>query len=60
MGHSVHYGHGEVPLCGEEPVGPYWSDGPESVAGATTAWSWWPRTWPTTTTTRAGACTADR
>ena len=28
--------------------------------GATSAWSWWPRIWLTTMTTRAGACTAGR
>ena len=33
MGHPVHYGPGKVPLCGEEPVGVYWSDEPESVTG---------------------------
>ena len=33
MGHTVHYGPGDVPLCGEEPVGAHWADEPESVAG---------------------------
>ena len=33
MGHAVHYGPGEVPLCGGNPVGVDWSDEPESVAG---------------------------
>ena len=29
----MHYGPGQVPLCGKEPVGTYWSDESESVAG---------------------------
>ena len=33
MGRAVHYGPGDVPLCGEEPVGAYWTDEPESVVG---------------------------
>ena len=28
MGRPVHYGPSKVPLCGEEPVGAYWSDEP--------------------------------
>ena len=33
IGCPVHYGPGKDPLCGEEPVGTYWSDEPESVVG---------------------------
>ena len=33
MGHAVHYGPREVPLCSVNPVGAHWSDDPESVAG---------------------------
>ena len=33
MGHAVHYGPEEAPLCGEEPVRAHWSDEPEAVAG---------------------------
>ena len=62
MGHPVHYGPRKAPLCGEEPVGTYWADEPESVVGCDDclAWNWWPRIWPTKTTTRAGASTAGR
>ena len=33
MGYPIHYGPGEVPLCGEDPVGAHWADEPESVVG---------------------------
>ena len=33
MGHPIHYGPGEVPLCGVDPVGAHWADEPESVVG---------------------------
>ena len=33
MGHPIHYGPRKAPLCGEEPVGTYWADEPESVVG---------------------------
>ena len=33
MGYAVHYGPGDAPICGEEPMGADWSDEPESVAG---------------------------
>jgi hypothetical protein len=33
MRHSIHYGLGEGPFCGEEPVGAHWSDELEAVAG---------------------------
>ena len=33
MGHAVHYGPGEVPLCRAEPVRALWTDELEAVAG---------------------------
>ena len=33
MGHPIHYGPRKAPLCGEDPVGKYWADEPESVVG---------------------------
>ena len=33
MGYAVHYGPGDGPLCGDEPMGMHWSDEPESVVG---------------------------
>ena len=33
MGHAVHYGPEEAPLCGVHPVGVHWAAEPESVAG---------------------------
>ena len=33
IGYTVHYGPGDVPLCGEEPVGAHWTDEPKAVAG---------------------------
>ena len=33
MGHAVHYGPGDVPLRGEDPVGAHWTDKSEAVAG---------------------------
>ena len=31
-GHGLHYGPGDVPLCGAEPVRAHWTDEPETVA----------------------------
>ena len=31
-GHAIHYGPGDAPLCGAEPVGTYWTDEPRIVA----------------------------
>ena len=31
-GYTIHYGPGDAPLCGAEPVGTYWTDEPRTVA----------------------------
>ena len=31
-GYTIHYGQGDAPLCGAEPVGTYWTDEPRTVA----------------------------
>ena len=33
MGHPIHYGPGDAPLCGVDPVGAHWADEPESMVG---------------------------
>ena len=31
-GRTIHYGQGDGPLCGAEPVGAYWTNEPRTVA----------------------------
>ena len=60
VGNAIHYGPGEVPLCGEGSLGAHWADKPGYVSGCEDFGSSPLRTWPTTTTTKAGVSTAYR
>ena len=59
-GYAIHYGPGDGPMCGANPVGAHWTDEPEAVVGCDDCLDLATETWPTATSTGAGVSTAGK